>query len=340
MKYRKLKNQFIHMQPYTFTRVHDRQTAVDTMAAHPGARFIGGGTNLVDLMKFNVETPARVIDINSLPLQKIEPLADGGLRIGALVRNSDLAYHPTVREHYPVLSEALLSGASPQLRNMATVGGNLLQRTRCPYFYDVVFPCNKRAPGSGCSAMDGYNRSHAILGISEACIATHPSDMCVALTALDAVIHVQGPKRTRTIPIAGFHLLPGDTPEKENTLEPGELITAVDLPFLPYARRSWYLKVRDRASYEFALASAAVVLDIQDKEIRAARIALGGVGTKPWRSPEAEGALTGASMGEQTYRAAAEAALKDARPHHYNAFKIELAKRTLISALIIAGGIA
>jgi xanthine dehydrogenase YagS FAD-binding subunit len=337
-----------NMHPYTFIRVRNRQAAVEaitaagaeTASAGNKSKFISGGTNLVDLMKFGVESPDRVIDINSLPLNTIETLPDGGLRIGSLTRNSDMAWHPLIRDRYPVLSQALLSGASPQLRNMATTGGNLLQRTRCPYFYDIVTPCNKRTPGSGCSAIDGYNRSHAILGGSDACIATHPSDMCVALAALDAVIHVQGPNGTRTIPFGEFHLLPGQTPEKETSLSPNELITAVDLPALSYARRSHYLKVRDRASYEFALASAAVVLDMNGGTIRQAHIALGGVGTKPWRSPEAEAILKGASAEESTYRAAAEAALKDARPHTHNAFKTELAKRTLIRALTTAGGIA
>jgi xanthine dehydrogenase YagS FAD-binding subunit len=289
-------------------------------------------------MKFAVEKPERVIDINSLPMDKVEALPGGGVRIGALVRNSDLAWHPLISRQYPLLSEALLSGASPQLRNMATVGGNLLQRTRCPYFYDIAYACNKRIPGSGCPAMEGYNRSHAILGTSDKCIATHPSDMCVALAALDALIHVQGHEGARTIPFSAFHLLPGDTPHIETTLRPGELITAVDLPPLPFAANSHYIKVRDRASYEFALASAAVALDISGNTIRAARIALGGIGTRPWRSPEAEEALTGATPGEDAWRTAAKAALKDAHPQRYNAFKTELATRTLISALTTVGG--
>jgi xanthine dehydrogenase YagS FAD-binding subunit len=328
------------MQPYTFIRVQNWQTAIEAKAAATGTKFIGGGTNLVDLMKFGVERPERVIDINSLPLDTIDPLPDGGMRIGALVRNSDLAWHTTISEHYPLLSQALLSGASPQLRNMATVGGNLLQRTRCPYFYDTVMACNKRSPGAGCAAIRGYNRGHAILGVSEACIATHPSDMCVAMAAMDTVIHVQGPNGARTIPFGEFHLLPGSTPEKETSLARDELITAIDLPALPYAKRSTYLKVRDRASYEFALSSAAVILDLDGQTIRKAHIAFGGIGTKPWRSPEAEEILRGAQRSEQVYRAAAEAALKDARPHTHNAFKTELAKRTLVSALTTAGGIA
>jgi xanthine dehydrogenase YagS FAD-binding subunit len=339
------------MQPFTFIRAHSRQTAIEAMGAHSTttgssrpAKFIGGGTNLVDLMKFGIEKPATLIDINKLPLDNIDPLPSGGIRIGALVRNSDLAWHSAIRQRYPVLSQALLSGASPQLRNMATTGGNLLQRTRCPYFYDpAVIACNKRLPGSGCAAIEGYNRSHAILGTSDACIATHPSDMCVALAALDATIHVQGPNGLRTIPFASFHLLPGQTPEKETSLEPGELITAVDLPDLPYAHRSFYLKVRDRASYEFALTSAAVILDLEGgpgSTIRNAHIALGGIATKPWRSAEAEKVLIGAPAGEKAYRQAADAAVKNARPFSHNAFKIELARRTLISALTTTGGIA
>jgi xanthine dehydrogenase YagS FAD-binding subunit len=328
------------MQPFTFIRVHDRPSAIGAKAAAGTAKFIGGGTNLVDLMKFGVENPERVIDINSLPPDTIDPLPDGGIRIGALVRNSDLAWHRLIRERYPVLSMALLSGASPQLRNMATVGGNLMQRTRCPYFYDTVMACNKRSPGAGCAAIHGYNRSHAILGGSDACIATHASDMCVALAALDTVIHVQGPEGTRMIPFGEFHLLPGSTPEKETSLAQDELITAIDIPALPYARRSTYLKIRDRASYEFALTSAAVILDIDGGTIRKAHIAFGGIATKPWRSAAAEQVLTGAPAGEPAYRAAAEAALRDAQPHKYNNFKIEMAKRALIGALITAGGIA
>jgi xanthine dehydrogenase YagS FAD-binding subunit len=320
------------MQPFTFTRAHNREAAVNA-AAEPHSCYIGGGTNLVDLMRSGVERPARVIDINSLPMDAVQTLPDGSIRIGALVRNSDLAWHPLILERYPMLSQAILAGASAQLRNMATTGGNVLQRTRCPYFYDLTYSCNKRTPGAGCAAIDGYNRSHAVLGTSDACIATHPSDMCVALAALDAVIHVQGRDATRVIPFRDFHLLPGNTPGKETALRTGELITAVDIPPLPFARRSGYLKVRDRASYAFALASAAVALDIDNGTIRAARIALGGIGTRPWRSPEAEQALQGAAAGETAYRNAASAALAGARPYRHNAFKIDLAKRTLVSAL-------
>ncbi len=326
------------MQPFSFTRVPDNIAAINAVANGNGAKFIGGGTNLVDLVKFGIENPAQLIDINTLDLKKIELLPNGGVRIGALVRNSDLAYNEIVQKKYPVLSKALLSGASPQLRNMATVGGNLLQRTRCPYFYDTIFPCNKRKPGSGCSAMDGYNRSNAVLGVSDKCIATHPSDMCVAMAALDAVVHVQGVNGERQIPFSDFHLLPGETPEKENVLEKGDLITAVELPPMPFAKRSHYLKVRDRSSYEFALASAAVALDVQTGVIRDARIALGGVGTKPWRSIEAEQVLKGAKASRRVYQSAADTALAGAAGREFNSFKILLAKRTLVRALETTGG--
>ena len=296
-------------------------------------KFIAGGTNLLDLMKLHIETPQEVIDINKLPLYQVKETANGGLTIGALVKNSDLAYDLVVMKKYPVLSEALLSGASPQLRNMASVGGNLMQRTRCPYFYNTDFACNKRVPGSGCSAIDGYNRNNAVLGVSAQCIATHPSDMCVALAALGATVHVEGGKGARVIPFSDFHLLPGQTPEVEHALRPGELITQVEIPPMPYAVRSHYLKVRDRASYEFALTSAAVILDVQNGRIQKAHIALGGVGTKPWRAPSAEKALSGAALSEQNFRAAADAAMADAKPFKYNAFKIELAKLTLVRAL-------
>ena len=326
------------MQPFTFIQATDIPAAVQAREADAAARYIGGGTNLVDLMKMNIEKPSKLIDINGLPLDTIETLPGGGMRIGALVRNSDLAWHPVISKRYPVLSQALLSGASPQLRNMATVGGNLLQRTRCPYFYDTAFACNKRNPGSGCAAINGYNRSHAVLGTSNKCIATHPSDMCVAMAALDAMVMVKSSKGERGIPFSDFHLLPDEMPERETTLEPGELITAVELPDIPFATRSHYLKVRDRASYEFALASAAVALDVSNGIIRSARVALGGVGTRPWRSAEAEKALTGAKNNTQSYEAAAIAALQQARTHEYNAFKPELARRTLIRALATTGG--
>ncbi len=318
----------------------ENSEAINAMSNSAKAKFIGGGTNLVDLMKYGIENPDEIIDINDLSLKKIETLGNGNIRIGALVKNSDLAYDETITQKFPVLSEALLSGASPQLRNMATVGGNLLQRTRCPYFYDVVFPCNKRDPGSGCSAINGYNRNNAILGTSDKCIATHPSDMCVAMAALDAIIIVQNNTGEKRIPIVDFHLLPGDTPEKENVLEKGDLITAVEIPALPFAVNSHYLKVRDRASYEFALTSAAVALDIQNGMIRSARIAMGGIGTKPWRSFEAEQVLVNAKPSTQNFQTAADALLKNAKGYKYNNFKIELAKRTLVRALETTGGIA
>jgi len=309
------------------------------LASAQDAKFIAGGTTLVDLMKLRVEVPKTLIDINLLPLEKIEKLPDGGLRIGAMVRNSDLAWNDEVKKSYPVLSEALLSGASPQLRNMATTGGNLLQRTRCVYFREPSagtpggYGCNKRTPGSGCAAMEGFNRMHAVLGTSEKCIATHPSDMCVAMAALDAVIHVEGPKGKRTIPFAAFHKLPGDTPHIENALEPGDLITYVDLPSPIAGAKSTYLKLRDRASYEFALASAAVVTRVEGGHIRYIRVAMGGVGAKPWRSHEAEAALMGKAANEATFKAAAQAALAKARPQKDNAFKVELAKRCLVRSL-------
>jgi len=309
------------------------------LASANQAKFIAGGTTLVDLMKLSVETPKTLVDINLLPLDKIEKLPDGGLRIGAMVRNSDLAWNADVQKSYAVLSEALLSGASPQLRNMATTGGNLLQRTRCAYFREPSagtpggYGCNKRTPGTGCAALEGFNRTHAILGTSDHCIATHPSDMCVAMAALEAVIHVEGPKGKRTIAFADFHKLPGDTPHIENALEPGELITYVDLPKSLERAKSTYLKLRDRASYEFALSSAAIVARVEGGHIRYIRVAMGGVGTKPWRSHEAEGALMGKPANAATFKAAAEAALAKAKPQKDNAFKVELAKRCLVRSL-------
>jgi xanthine dehydrogenase YagS FAD-binding subunit len=325
------------MNPFSFSSAGRPEEAVAAVSRDRRAKFLAGGTTLVDLLRLDVETPDHLVDINALPLARIEPLPGGGVRIGAMVRNSDLANDPTIRKRYPVLSEALLSGASPQLRNMATVGGNLMQRTRCYYFRDTTYPCNKRVPGSGCSALEGYNRIHALLGTSEKCIATHPGDMPVAMAALDAVVHTRRPGGAeRAIPLVDFHVPYGEDPARESVLEHGELITAVELPAVPWFARSHYLKVRDRASYEFALASAAVALDLDRDRIRAARVALGGVGTKPWRSPEAERALTGQKAEESTYRAAAEAALRGARPQKDNGFKIELVKRTLARALAVA----
>ena len=323
------------MNPFTYSRAQDPQGAINGVAANPNAKFLGGGTNLVDLMKMGVERPEALVDINRLDLTKVEELPNnGGIRIGALVRNSDLAENPLIVSKYPVLSEALLSGASPQLRNLATTGGNLLQRTRCYYFYDPAFPmCNKRQPGSGCGALEGYNRIHAILGQSEQCIATHPSDMCVAMAALDAVVRVQGPKGERTIPFADFHRLPGDTPSIDTNLQPNELITAVDLPAIPFAARSHYLKVRDRASYAFALVSVAAALELDGGKIKSVRLALGGVAHKPWRASKAEQALSGKEPNEANFSAAAEAELADAKGYAHNKFKIELAKRALRQAL-------
>jgi xanthine dehydrogenase YagS FAD-binding subunit len=327
------------MQTFQYVKAGSVDKAV---ASGNAGKFIAGGTTLVDLMKLDVERPKALVDINLLPLEKIEALPDGGLRIGALVRNSDLAWNEEVKKSYAVLSQAILSGASPQLRNMATTGGNLLQRTRCAYFREPSagapggYGCNKRMPGTGCAALDGHNRTHAILGVSDHCIATHPSDMCVAMAALEATIHVEGPKGKRTIAFADFHKLPGDTPNIENALEAGELITYVDLPKLPEGARSEYLKLRDRASYEFALASAAVVAKVEGGRIRFIRVAMGGVGTRPWRSHEAEAALVGKAADAATFRHAAEAALAGAKPRTENAFKVELAKRCVVRTLKMA----
>lgn len=327
------------MHTFEFVRPGSSDAAIAAAAgaktAQQGAevRFIAGGTTLVDLMKLNVETPTRLLDINRLPLDAIEATADGGLKIGATARNTTLAYHPSVQRDYPVLSQAILAGASQQLRNMATTAGNILQRTRCVYFRNTAMPCNKREPGTGCPAIAGGNRMLAVLGVSEHCVATNPSDMCVALAALEATIHVQGPNGSRAIPFADFHLLPGDTPHRENVLKPGDLITHVTLPPPVAGSKQHYLKLRDRASYEFALASAAVFLSIADEKITRVRIALGGVGTKPWRSPEAEAVLVGQPATQDQFRKAAEAALRDARPQSENGFKVELAKRCLVHAL-------
>jgi xanthine dehydrogenase YagS FAD-binding subunit len=327
------------MRAFELSRPSDISSAAAAAAsantAQQGAeiRFIAGGTTLIDLMKLNVEQPHTLIDLNRLPLGSIETLPDGGLRIGAMVRNSDLAHHPAVVRDYPVLSQALLSGASAQLRNKATTSGNLLQRTRCTYFRDTAMACNKREPGSGCGAISGVNRMMAILGTSEHCIATNPSDMNVALTALEATIHIRNGQATRAVPINEFYLIPGDTPQRETVLEPGDLITHVTLPAPIAGCKSLYLKLRDRVSYEFALASAAVVVNVENNRLTFARVALGGVGTKPWRSKEAEQVLNGAPLNESSFQAAAEAALQSARPQSQNGFKIELAKRCLTHAL-------
>jgi xanthine dehydrogenase YagS FAD-binding subunit len=320
------------VNPFRYTRI---ATAEQALAAAGGNRvFIAGGTTLIDLMKLRVENPAELLDINPLPLATIESLPDGGVRIGALARNSDVAHHSLIKSQYPVLSEALLSGASPQLRNMATVGGNIMQRTRCYYFRDTLFNCNKRVPGSGCPALVGFNRIHAILGGSDQCIATNPSDMNVALLALDSVVHVEGPKGTRSIPFEQFHLLPGHTPERETVLESGELITAVEIPASPFAANSHYLKIRDRASYEFALASVAIALEIAEGKIRTARVAFGGVATKPWRAHNVEQVLIGVDPSDDhLINHAADIAAQGAQPRRDNAFKVELLRRAVGKAL-------
>jgi xanthine dehydrogenase YagS FAD-binding subunit len=324
------------MEAFRFFQVTEVPQAIQAGAQGTQVRFIAGGTTLLDLMKLNVERPSQVVDINRLPLDKIETLPDGRLRVGALVRNSDLAHADQVTSGYRVLSQALLAGASAQLRNMATTGGNLLQRTRCMYFRNDAMACNKREPGSGCSAIEGENRTLAILGTSKNCIATNPSDMNVALTALEATIHIQGPKGERDVPIAEFFLEPGDTPQRENVLEPGDLITGVTLPAPKANSQQVYLKLRDRASYEFALASAAIVAQMQGERLTWVRVALGGVGTKPWRSLEAEHVLHGKAANEKTFREAAEVALHGAVPQSQNGFKVELAKRCIIHALTLA----
>jgi xanthine dehydrogenase YagS FAD-binding subunit len=323
---------------------YDRARDVDhaiALARQPGARFIGGGTNLLDLYKSGIEQPQRLVDVSRLALDGIDELPGGGLRIGATTSNTAAANHPLVRARYRVLSEAILNGASAQLRNMATVGGNLLQRTRCHYFTDPALgPCNKRTPGAGCAARDGYNRIHAILGASDLCIATNPSDMSVALVALDAVVRLKGPAGERQLPVAEFHRLPGDRPQDDTVIEPGELVLGVDLPATPFARRSHYLKVRDRASYAFALVSVAVALDLEGGLLRDLRLVLGGVAHKPWRSLEAENALRGGALDDAACARAAEAALAGAQPLRHNAFKVELARRAIVRALQVAGGIA
>ncbi|VXB80728.1 xanthine dehydrogenase family protein subunit M [Massilia sp. 9I] len=323
------------MNPFTFTQASDVDAALARLAS--GARPIAGGTNLLDLIKEGVMRPGELVDINGLGLDKVEEAPGGGLRLGALARNADTAYHPLVRERYPLLSAAILAGASPQLRNMATNGGNLLQRTRCYYFYDVGTPCNKREPGTGCPAKDGLNRLHAILGTSEHCIATHPSDMCVALRALDAVVHVRSQGAEREIPFADFHRLPGERPDLDNTLEPGELVTHITLPDAGrFVAHSAYIKVRERLSYAFALVSVAAALDLEGGKIRAARIALGGVAHKPWRVEEAEESLVGKTPGLETFGAAADIVLRGAHGHGQNDFKLTLARNAIEQALTTA----
>jgi len=318
---------------FQYARANDVADAVRQIAIDPKAKFIAGGTNLIDLMKEDVERPTRLIDITRLPLKTVEETAGGGVRIGALVPNSDLAYHPLIEQRYPVVSSAIRAGASQQLRNMASTGGNLLQRTRCAYFYDTVTPCNKRVPGSGCSAINGINRGHAILGTSETCIATHPSDMCVALAALEATVHVAGPTGERAIAIADFHRLPGDTPQRDTNLDRDEIITAIELPAQGFPQNYTYLKIRDRLSYAFALVSVAVGLEMDGGTIRQARFALGGVAHKPWRDFAAEAALNGHAASPETFRRSADMLLRDARGLAHNTFKIELARRATVRAL-------
>lgn len=322
------------MNPFRYERANDASSAVATLTQMPDGAFLGGGTNLVDLMKLGVAKPDLLVDIARLPYNRIEQLPGGDVRIGAMVRNSELATDRTIRTRYPMLAQALLAGASGQLRNLATTGGNLLQRTRCVYFQDVSKPCNKREPGSGCPAREGYHRNLAILGASEACMAAHPSDMAVAMVALDAVVRVLGPHGERTIPLINFHRLPGDEPQRDTVLEHGELLTAIDLPELPFATRSRYRKVRDRASYAFALVSVAAALDVTAGIVRDVRIAFGGVAHVPWRAMKAESVLRGAPATEEAFRQAADAELADARPLPGNAFKVSLARNVLVRMLL------
>lgn len=319
------------MNPFSYSKPEDVSQAINL--AGPASRFIAGGTNLLDLMKENIARPEHLIDITGLPLKEVRETASGGLMIGALVSNADLAWHPLIEQRYPLLSQAILAGASPQLRNMASTGGNLLQRTRCYYFYDASVPCNKREPGSGCPAKDGLNRIHAILGASAECVATHPSDMCVALAALEAVVHVEGRAGKRTIEFADFHRLPEDTPQRDNQLADDELITAIELPPARFTRHSHYLKIRDRASYAFALVSVAAALELDGEVVRDARLALGGVAHKPWRDKAVEQLLVGKPVSRENFVAVADAMLRDAQPLAHNAFKIKLARRAIVRAL-------
>lgn len=321
------------MKNFQYNSAANQPMALSLISQDDNAKFLGGGTNLIDLMRENIEQPDALVDITRLPLDTVTELPDGGLRIGALVRNSHLAGNVLVRERYPLLSQAILMGASAQLRNMATTGGNLMQRTRCHYFYDGAARCNKRRPGTGCDAIGGFNRIHAVLGTSCECIATHPSDMCVALAVLDAIVQVTGKGGERAIPLVDFHRLPGDTPQLDTNLRPDELITSVDLPLMPFARRSLYRKVRDRASYAFALVSVAAAVDLQDGVIQNARIALGGVAHKPWRAITAEQYLIGKHPDDQTIAKAAELELEPAIPFANNGFKIELARRMIAGAI-------
>ena len=324
------------MRPFKYLRATDPNAAARFVAANPQAKFLAGGTNLLDLMKEDVERPSELVDLTRLKLADIRA-TPAGVSIGALATNTATANHPLIRRHYPLLTQAIVAGASGQLRNMATNGGNLLQRTRCQYFYDTAMPCNKREPGTGCGALEGLNRIHAILGWSEKCVATYPGDMANALYALDAVVRVRDAAgRERTIPIGDFHRLPGDTPQQDTNLRHGELVTAIDLPNSKFATNSYYLKVRDRASYAFALVAVAAALELDGGTIRQSRVVLGGMAHKPWRSREAEAALGGRPASEQSFRQAAEAALRDAKPLAHNAFKVELGKRAIVRALMRA----
>lgn len=321
------------MIDFQYVRATDVPDAVRQIVADPAAKFIAGGTNLIDLMKDDVERPSRLVDISRLPLTAVEHTSEGGLRIGALVANSDLAYHPLIEQRYPLLKSAVLAGASQQLRNMASTGGNLMQRTRCYYFYDIATPCNKRDPGSGCSAIAGVNRIHAILGTSQACIATHPSDMCVALAALDAKVHMTGPAGDRALAISDFHRLPENTPHVDTNLNRDEIITAIELPARGFAANYSYLKIRDRLSYAFALVSVAAALELDGQRISGARLALGGVAHKPWRVHAAEAALQGQIANSDAFARSAELLLHGAKGYSHNAFKIDLARRAVMRAL-------
>lgn len=329
------------MRPFKYTRASDAQSAVKTVSANAGAQFLAGGTNILDLMKEDVERPSELVDIARLNFSQIKTVSNGinkgGITIGGLAKNTDTANHPLVRQNYPLLTQAILAGASGQIRNMATNGGNLNQRTRCPYFYDTAMPCNKREPGTGCGALEGINRMHAIFGWSNDCVAVHPSDMCVALVALDAVVKVQGADgKERSIPFADYHRLPGNTPQKDNNLKQGELITAIEIPKNNFSAKSYYLKVRDRASYAFALVSVAAALETTGNKIKQARVALGGVAHKPWRAMEAEKFLAGKEATEANFKAAAESEMKAAKPLEHNKFKVELGKRAIVRALTMA----
>lgn len=330
------------MKNFAYIRPSSVEDAVNRATNNREAHFIAGGTNLIDRMKVFLDKPSELVDVSRLEMKKIEATGEGGLKIGALVTNTALADNPEVRRNYPMLSRAILAGASQQIRNMATVGGNLMQRTRCPYYYDTAFPCNKRQPNSGCPAATGVNRMHAILGASESCVAVNPSDMAVALAALGATVEIQGVKGKREIPLVEFHRLPGDNPDRDTNLESGELITAVILPPIPFAKSGVYLKLRDRASYAFALVSVATALEVSGEQIKNARVALGGVAHKPWRATEVEKFLVGKQVDKSTFEQAAELALKDAKPLSYNKFKVELSKRAIRRALAVSakgGGI-